>query len=90
MAEVPLKTPISQDKRLFVAVGTVIALLLARFANVQLDPELLATIALVVVGYIVPSAVKEAQVAKATIAATTATEAIKGEADAAALLREPK
>lgn len=58
------KTPPLKDKRLWLSVGTIVALLVTHFTGKDLDPELLATIAALVVGYIVPSSMKEASVAK--------------------------
>ena len=77
------KTPALHDKRLWLAVGTIVSLLLAAFLKIQVEAEMLATIALTVVGYITNSAMKEAAVAKAVVAA----EAVKTEADAAAVLQ---
>jgi hypothetical protein len=63
--EVTVKTPVLADKRLWLAVATVASLLVAKVFGITLDPELLATIAVTVVGYITNSAVKEARVASA-------------------------
>jgi hypothetical protein len=69
------KTPVLADKRLWVSVGTVISLLVSRYLGVALDPELLATVALVVVGYVTNSAMKEAKVAGQLAAAGVADSA---------------
>jgi hypothetical protein len=64
-APITPKTPVLADKRLWLSVATVASLLLARYTGLTLDPELLATVAVIVVGYITNSAVKEARVASA-------------------------
>lgn len=66
------RTPIHQDKRFMLSAGTILSLLLARYLGVHLEPELLVTIATVVVGHITGSAAKEAAVAKANAAAYAA------------------
>jgi|GEM_PF-3344741 len=63
------KTPVFQDKRFWLAVSTVAALLVSNFLGKDLEPELLATIAMTVVGFITASATKEASVSKALVAA---------------------
>lgn len=84
------KTPVLADKRLWLSVATIVSLLVARFLKVTLDPELLATLAVLVLGYITNSAVKEAAVAKAQIAATTASAEVTTQPEAAAVLRGPQ
>ena len=69
------KTPITQDKRLFVSVGGVIAVLASKYLGIELDPADLATIAAIVIGYVTNSAVKEAKVAGANAAAAVTTPA---------------
>ena len=81
------KTPVLKDKRLWFSVATIISLVASQFAGINLDPELLVSIALIVVGYITNSAVKEAVVSKAQIASDGASERVRTEAEAAAVLR---
>ena len=69
------KTPVLQDKRLFVTVGAVISVLVSRYLGIDLQPEDLATIALLVVGWVTNSAVREAKVAGANAAAAIGTPA---------------
>ncbi len=89
MEPIDPKTPISQDKRLFLAVGTVIALLVSRYLGITLDPALLATIAATVIGYITNSAIKEASIAKSNAAGAAASAAVVTDADAAKALAAP-
>ncbi len=63
------KTPLLQDKRMFVTVATVASLLVARYFGIQLEPELLATIGLTVIGWVTNSAMREAKVAGTVAAA---------------------
>lgn len=83
------KTPVLADKRLWLSVATILSLLLSRFLKIELDPEMLATLAVLVLGYVTNSAVKEAAVSKAQIAATTASAEVKTQPEAAAVLRGP-
>lgn len=69
------KTPVLEDKRFFISVGTILSLLIAKFFKVELSPELLASIVTVVVGYITNSALKEAKVAQALAEAAKAGQA---------------
>jgi hypothetical protein len=59
------KTPVLQDKRLALAIATVISLLLASFLKVEIPAETIAGVVAVVLGFIATSATKEASVAKA-------------------------
>ncbi len=85
--EISAKTPALKDKRLWFAVGTIVSLFVSQYTGREFSPELLATIASIVIGFMGVSGAKEAQVAKAQIAADTATELVKSQADAAAVLR---
>lgn len=60
------------DKRLYLAVGTVLALLISNFTGHEVDPTTMAGIITVVVGFIGASATKEAAVAKAVVAGQAA------------------
>lgn len=70
MSTIQPKTAVLQDKRLWVSILTVIALLLSTFFGVELNTELLATIATIIVSFVTNSAIKEARVASAMTAAT--------------------
>lgn len=88
MAEVTARTPILQDKRLFLAAGAILSLVLSRLLNVDLSSEYIAGIVGTVMAYVIPSAAKEAQVSRALIAADRASSEVKTQADAAAVLRD--
>lgn len=75
---VEAKTPILQDKRLFMAIGTILSLIIASVFKVELSPELLASVVTVAVGYITNSALKEKAVAIAIAEAAKAGAAAAG------------
>jgi hypothetical protein len=61
------KTPILQDKRLWLSVGTILSLLISSVLKIEINPEIIAAIITTVVVYITGSATKEASVAKALV-----------------------
>jgi hypothetical protein len=70
-----VKTPLLSDKRMWVSVATVLSILVAKFLGVELDPESLAAVAVIVVGWVTNSANREAKVAGQLAAAGVADSA---------------
>lgn len=63
------KTPALADKHLWLSVGSVVSILVAKYLKIEIGPDVLATIAGIVVGYITNSKLKEGKVSAALIEA---------------------
>lgn len=83
-----IKTPVLQDKRLWLSIATILAVLASSFLGWQIAPESLAAVIMTVVGYVTSSAAKEAAVAKAVAAAGGASAASSDTKSAADLVNK--
>jgi len=61
------KTPALEDKHLWLSIGGVLSILLAKYLKIEIDAATLATIGGIIVGYITNSKLKEAKVSTALI-----------------------
>lgn len=61
------KTPVLQDKHLWLSVGSVLSLLAAKYLKIEIGPDLIAGIVTIVVGYITNSKLKEGKISAALI-----------------------